>query len=156
MGQFPAVGGVRGDVPLTGRAFFGRMLRESGEQFVNTNIENKVVLITGASSGIGEATARTLADRGARVVLGARREDRLKKIAAEIREAGGLAACRTVDVTSLADVKAFSAFGAEQFGAVDVLVNNAGIMPLSPLHQGKVDEWNACSIHASFEAYKAS
>ena len=111
MGQFPAVGGVRGDVPLTGRPSFGRMLRELEEQAMNTNIENKVVLITGASSGIGEATARALAGRGARVVLGPRREDRLEKITTEIREAGGVAACRTVDVTSIADVKAFAAFG---------------------------------------------
>lgn len=106
------------------------------------NIETKVILITGASSGIGEATARELASRGAKVLLGARRTDRLDKIVADIRAAGGTAECRTLDVTSLDDMKAFAAFGAEKLGPVDVLINNAGIMPLSPLHELKIDEWN--------------
>ena len=106
------------------------------------NIETKVILITGASSGIGEATARELASRGAKVLLGARRTDRLDKIVADIRAAGGIAECRTLDVTSLDDMKAFAAFGAEKLGPVDVLINNAGIMPLSPLHELKIDEWN--------------
>ena len=106
------------------------------------NIEKKVILITGASSGIGEATARELASRGAKVLLGARRTDRLDKIVADIRAAGGTAECRTLDVTSLDDMKAFAAFGAEKLGPVDVLINNAGIMPLSPLHELKIDEWN--------------
>ncbi len=109
---------------------------------MSTNIENKVILITGASSGIGEATARLLARQGAKVLLGARRTDRLEKIAAEIREAGGAAECRALDVTDLDDVRAFARFAEEKFGPIDVLVNNAGIMPLSPLHELKIDEWN--------------
>lgn len=109
---------------------------------MSNNIENKVVLITGASSGIGEATARLLAREGAKVLLGARRTDRLKKIVAEIREAGGAAECHTLDVTSLDDMKAFVAFAESKFGPVDVIVNNAGVMPLSPLHELKIDEWN--------------
>ena len=109
---------------------------------MKTNIENKVVLITGASSGIGEATARLLASKGAKVLLGARRTDRLEKIVAEIRAAGGAAECRPLDVTSLEDMRAFAAFAVEKLGPIDVLVNNAGIMPLSPLHELKIDEWN--------------
>ena len=109
---------------------------------MSKNIANKVVLITGASSGIGEATARLLAQEGAKVVLGARRTDRLEKIVAEIRNTGGAAECRPLDVTDLDDMKAFTGFAEKQFGPIDVLINNAGIMPLSPLHELKVDEWN--------------
>lgn len=106
------------------------------------NIANKVVLVTGASSGIGEATARLLAGKGAKVLLGARRTDRLEKIVADIRSAGGIAECRSLDVTNLDDMKAFVAFGVEKLGPVDVLINNAGVMPLSPLHELKISEWN--------------
>lgn len=109
---------------------------------MKTEIANKVVLITGASSGIGEATARVLAERGAKVVLGARRTERLEKLAAEIRSAGGTAEYKTLDVTSLEDMQAFAAFATEKLGPVDVLINNAGVMPLSPLHELKIDEWN--------------
>lgn len=105
-------------------------------------LNNKVVLITGASSGIGEATARLLAANGARVVLGARRTDRLETLVAEIAGAGGTARFRSLDVTDPADMEAFVAFAEAEFGAVDVLVNNAGVMPLSPLSSLKVDEWN--------------
>lgn len=107
-----------------------------------SDIANKVVLITGASSGIGEAAARHLAAKGAHVVLGARRTDRLETVAAEIRCAGGSAAYRQLDVTDAADVEAFVAFAVETHGHIDVLVNNAGLMPLSPLAALKVDEWN--------------
>lgn len=107
-----------------------------------SRITNKVVLITGASSGIGEATARLLASQGARVVLGARRTDRLEKITAEIRARGGAAEYRTLDVTNLADVQAFADFALKTFGQIDVIINNAGVMPLSPLHELKIDEWN--------------
>lgn len=109
---------------------------------MSKNIATKVVLITGASSGIGEATARLLAQEGAKVVLGARRTDRLEKIVAEIRHTGGAAECRPLDVTDLDDLKAFTGFAEKQFGPIDVLINNAGVMPLSPLHELKVDEWN--------------
>ncbi|MFZ0711915.1 MAG: SDR family NAD(P)-dependent oxidoreductase [Terrimicrobiaceae bacterium] len=85
---------------------------------MNTNIENKVVLITGASSGIGEAAARLLASKGAKVLLGARRTERLEKIVAEIRQADGTAQCRPLDVTSLEDTKGFAAFAEEKLGPV--------------------------------------
>ena len=107
-----------------------------------SSIAQKIILITGASSGIGEATARTLAAAGARVVLGARRTERLERLAAELRSAGGTVEYRTVDVTRLTDVQAFADFALERFGAIDVLVNNAGVMPLSPLAALKLDEWN--------------
>ena len=109
---------------------------------MSTNIQDKVILITGASSGIGEATGRLLAREGAKVILGARRTDRLEKIIAEIREAGGTAECRALDVSNLDDMRGFAAFAESRFGPIDVIVNNAGVMPLSPLHELKIDEWN--------------
>lgn len=105
-------------------------------------IEGKVVAITGASSGIGEATARLLASRGATVVLGARRTERLEQIAGDIRAAGGTAEFRALDVTDRSDVQAFVDFAASRHGRLDVLVNNAGVMPLSKLEALKVDEWD--------------
>ncbi|WP_329473720.1 SDR family oxidoreductase [Streptomyces sp. NBC_01723] len=102
----------------------------------------KVVLVTGASSGIGEATAHRLAADGHRVFLGARRTDRLEKLAGRITAEGGTAAFRRLDVTDAADVRAFVSAAAERWGRVDVLVNNAGVMPLSPLAALKVDEWD--------------
>ena len=101
-----------------------------------------VVAVTGASSGIGEATARHLAARGARVVLGARRTDRLEAISGEIAAAGGEARWTALDVTDRDAVARFVAFAREQFGRLDVLVSNAGVMPLSMLAQGNVDEWD--------------
>jgi len=106
------------------------------------NIQNKVIVITGASSGIGEATARLLAERGAKVMLGARRTERLAVIAEEINSAGGHAQFRALDVTDQQDVQRFVDFAVEHYGRVDVLVNNAGVMPLSRLDALKVDEWN--------------
>lgn len=103
---------------------------------------SKVVLITGASSGIGEASARVLAANGHKVVLGARHEDRLARIVDEIRTAGGTAEYRRLDVTDLADVQSFASFAREKFGRVDVIFNNAGVMPVSPMSALKVDEWN--------------
>jgi NADP-dependent 3-hydroxy acid dehydrogenase YdfG len=104
--------------------------------------ESKVILITGASSGIGEATARHLAASGHQVVLGARRADRLEKLAGEIRDAGGTVEFKALDVTSMEDSQSFADFALEKFGRVDVLINNAGVMPLSPLHELKIAEWN--------------
>jgi NADP-dependent 3-hydroxy acid dehydrogenase YdfG len=102
---------------------------------------NKIVLITGASSGIGEATARILAEAGMTVVLGARRTDRLDRLAAEITAGGGTARVSKLDVTNRADVAAFAQDAIETFGRIDVLINNAGVMPLSPMASLKVDEW---------------
>ena len=109
---------------------------------IMTNLAQKVILITGASSGIGEATARHLASTGARVVLGARRTERLEKLVKEIRAAGGTAEFRALDVTRLEDMKAFADFALRTFGQIDVIINNAGVMPLSPLAELKIDEWN--------------
>jgi NADP-dependent 3-hydroxy acid dehydrogenase YdfG len=105
-------------------------------------VDNKVVLITGASSGIGEATARVLAASGARVVLGARRTDRLKRIASRIEGRGGSVRLRALDVANLDDIRAFADFAEAEFGKIDVIVNNAGVMPLSPLSALRVHEWN--------------
>jgi len=106
-----------------------------------SQLKDKVVLITGASSGIGESTARVLASRGARVVLGARRLDRLEKLTREIREQGGAAECRTLDVVNIEDVRAFVDSALQIHGRIDSAVNNAGVMPLSRLEEVKIDEW---------------
>lgn len=104
--------------------------------------ESKVILITGASSGIGEGTARLLAAQGHRLVIGARRTDRLAELAESLQAAGGTVRYRALDVTSAEDVAAFARFALESFGRIDVLINNAGVMPLSPLNAIKVNEWN--------------
>jgi NADP-dependent 3-hydroxy acid dehydrogenase YdfG len=101
----------------------------------------KVILVTGASSGIGEATARRLAACGATVLLGARRTTRLDRIVEDIVASGGIAEARALDVTRRADVEAFAAHAMARFGRIDVIVNNAGVMPLSPMAALKVDEW---------------
>jgi NADP-dependent 3-hydroxy acid dehydrogenase YdfG len=106
------------------------------------SVENKVVVITGASSGIGEATAKLLAKNGAKVVLGARRENRLQEISQDIKDAGGQAAYRVTDVTNPDDLKALVTLAKKEFGAIDVIYNNAGIMPTSPISALKTDEWN--------------
>ena len=107
-----------------------------------SNIKGKVVAITGASSGIGESTARLLAAKGAHVVIGARRTDRLEALAETIAAGGGSVRMRALDVVSRQDTQAFIDYAKEQFGRVDVMVNNAGVMPLSPLASLKVDEWD--------------
>ncbi|MGF6856695.1 SDR family oxidoreductase [Paraburkholderia sp. CI3] len=109
---------------------------------MENSIDTKVVVITGASSGIGEATARRLAKNGARVVLAARRVERLTSLAQEIRTAGGTAEAFAADVTSRADVEALTRFAIERFGRLDVLINNAGLMSIAPLSDVKVDEWD--------------
>lgn len=107
-----------------------------------TSQTSKVIVITGASSGIGLAAARLLAGAGHRVVLGARRTDRLETLSAEIRATGGQAVYQSLDVTDRSQVNALIATAREHFGRVDVLINNAGLMPLSNLELGKVDEWD--------------
>ncbi len=105
------------------------------------NLSNKVAIITGASSGIGEATAKKLAAEGTRVVLAARRTDRLNEIKADIERAGGQALVVATDVTKREDVKNLVKQAKDTFGPVDILVNNAGLMPLSYMKNLHVDEW---------------
>ncbi|MBS7422918.1 SDR family oxidoreductase [Pseudomonas syringae] len=107
-----------------------------------SNIQGKVVLITGASSGIGEAAARLIAAKGAHVVLGARRIERLQTLAADIEAQGGSARFRALDVTDALDMQAFADFAKHAFGKIDVIINNAGVMPLSPLAALNIAEWN--------------
>lgn len=102
---------------------------------------NKVILITGASSGIGEGIARELGNAGAKVFLGARRVERIEALATEIRSAGGEAQAHELDVTSRLSMAAFVQAAHDKWGRIDVLINNAGIMPLSPLAAGKQDDW---------------
>lgn len=108
----------------------------------DNGIQNKVVIITGASSGLGEATARHLAARGAKLVLAARRTERLQALVKEIEAAGGEALAVATDVVDMAQVQALADQAKARFGRIDVLVNNAGIMPLAPLSKLKVDEWS--------------
>lgn len=109
---------------------------------MNSNIEGKVVVITGASSGLGEATARMLSAQGATVVLAARRADRIKSLADEINAGGGKALAVTTDVTDRKQVNQLAKKAVEAFGRIDVMLNNAGLMPLAPLEKLKVDEWD--------------
>ena len=109
---------------------------------MSSNIEGKVVVITGASSGLGEATARHLAEQGAIVVLGARRIDRIEALAAEITAAGGKALAVQTDVTDAVQVQALADAAVNTFGRIDVMLNNAGLMPHSPLDRRKIDDWN--------------
>lgn len=106
-----------------------------------SEIENKVTIITGASSGLGEATARRLAKNGAKLMLAARREDRLQELVTEINNDGGSAKYQVTDVTDRSAVEALAKATKDAYGRIDVLVNNAGLMPLSPLAATKVDEW---------------
>jgi len=109
---------------------------------MSNNIEGKVIVITGASSGLGEAAARHLADEGAILVLGARRADRIQRLAEEISAHGGKVLAIATDVTNPEQVKTLVAEAVRTFGRIDVLINNAGLMPLSPLERYKLDEWN--------------
>lgn len=106
------------------------------------NIENKVVVITGASSGLGEATARLLAKKGAKVALGARRTEKLEAIVHDIRAEGGQAEFIGMDITKPQEVQALIEKALSAFGQIDVLVNNAGLMSIAPLSELKVDEWD--------------
>lgn len=103
---------------------------------------DKVILITGASSGIGEGLARALAGAGAKVLLGARRTDRLEALADELRARDAVVKTAALDVTDRADMQAFAQRALALWGRIDVLINNAGIMPLSPLAACKFEEWD--------------
>ncbi|GIO60323.1 SDR family oxidoreductase [Paenibacillus cineris] len=107
-----------------------------------SEINGKVVVITGASSGIGEATAKLLASRGAHVVMGARRVEKLEALASLIESEGGSALYQQLDVTNIEQMQSIIRLAQSRFGRVDVIVNNAGVMPLSPLEALKIDEWN--------------
>jgi len=108
----------------------------------NNNIEGKIVVITGASSGFGTITARHLSDQGAAVALGARRTDRIESLAEEINNNGGRAIAVTTDVTERDQLKNLVDQAAEEFGRIDVMLNNAGIMPQTPLENLRIDEWD--------------
>jgi len=109
---------------------------------LSENISGKVVVITGASSGLGEATARYLAERGATVALGARRIERLQALVDEITGKGGKAFALATDVTDASQVQALVDAAVERYGRVDVLLNNAGLMAHSPLARRKIDDWD--------------
>ena len=111
-------------------------------KFTMSNTIDKVIAITGASSGIGAASAKLLAQNGAKVVLGARRTQKLANIVEAIRDRGGTAEYRRLDVTNREDVREFIHFTKDKFGRVDVIFNNAGVMPLSPMNALKVEEWS--------------
>ncbi|MEM1168390.1 MAG: SDR family oxidoreductase [Cyanobacteria bacterium P01_H01_bin.35] len=108
---------------------------------MTNNIENKVVVITGGSSGLGEATARHLSSLGAKIILGARREDKLQAIVNDLKAVGGKADYLVTDVTIKSDVEALVQKAIDAFGRVDVMVNNAGLMAIAPMTALKVDEW---------------
>lgn len=108
-----------------------------------TDLSSKTIVITGASSGIGEATARLLASQGAKVVVGARRTDRLAALVAGIEKNGGKAAYQAVDVGDAASVKSLVDFAVKTFGRIDVMFNNAGLMPVAPTNALKLGEWNS-------------
>jgi NADP-dependent 3-hydroxy acid dehydrogenase YdfG len=109
---------------------------------MSEGIAGKVVVITGASSGLGEATARLLAAQGATVVLGARRADRIRALADELTRAGGRALAVATDVTDAGQVKRLADAAVEAYGRLDVMLNNAGLMPHSPLERLKLDDWD--------------
>ncbi|MBL3657651.1 SDR family oxidoreductase [Fulvivirga sediminis] len=108
------------------------------------NIEGKVVVITGASSGFGKISAEYLSERGALVALGARSTDKIEKLAKEINDKGGKAIAVTTDVKDKDQVKKLVDEAVKEFGKIDVMLNNAGIMPLSPLENLKIEDWDSC------------
>jgi NADP-dependent 3-hydroxy acid dehydrogenase YdfG len=116
-------------------------MAESANENIMSGIKDKVVAITGASSGIGEATALLLAELGAKLALGARRADRLEALAYRIAKTGGEAVYAPTDVKRRDDLANLIKFACERFGKLDVLVNNAGIAPISLLDELRVDDW---------------
>lgn len=106
------------------------------------HIKGKVIIITGASSGIGQAAALGLAEKGAMVVLGARRQDKLEQLTSQIEAAGGQAIYAVTDVTRLKDLENLVDLARKTYGKLDVIINNAGIAPLSLLEELRVDEWD--------------
>lgn len=106
-------------------------------------IEGKVILITGGSTGIGAETARLLAARGATVAIAARRKDKLDEVVSDIKAQGRAAAAYVLDVTDKVQVEAVVAAVVEEFGRLDVLINNAGLMPIRPMAEVNTDEWDA-------------
>jgi NADP-dependent 3-hydroxy acid dehydrogenase YdfG len=115
---------------------------KENDKIMRNNIKGKVIVITGASSGLGEATARLLSSEGASVVLGARRADRIQSLAVELTSAGGKALDVTTDVTHRDDVKKLVDSAVQAYGRIDVMINNAGLMPQALLERLKVDEWD--------------
>jgi len=109
---------------------------------MSNNIAGKVVVITGASSGLGEATARLLSAQGASVVLGARRVERIRALADELTGSGGRALAMRTDVTHREQVQALVDGAVQTYGRIDVMINNAGLMPQSPLERLKIDDWD--------------
>jgi len=109
---------------------------------MSQNVDGKVIIITGASSGLGEAAARHLSSLGAIVVLGARRVERIQSLAKELTDHGGRALAVATDVTQFLEVQRLADSAMQNYGRIDVLINNAGLMPQSPLERRKIDDWN--------------
>jgi NADP-dependent 3-hydroxy acid dehydrogenase YdfG len=117
-------------------------IEQNSSQPSGNNIEGKVIVITGASSGLGEASARLLCAQGASVVLGARRVDRIESLANQLTTSGGKAIAVATDVTQHDQVKRLADAAVQRFGRIDVMLNNAGLMPQAPLERLKIGEWD--------------
>lgn len=128
---------------VVARAFLGVQIKSDfgKEEMGMRDLKDRIVMITGASSGFGEVTARAIVAEGGKVVLGARREDRLRDLVGELGKDN--AVYSVTDVTKKQDLKDLARAGIDAFGRIDALVNNAGIMPLSLLAAGRTDEWDA-------------